>query len=405
MIKIFQISSEVNTGSVGKIAEQIGEAVIEQGWESYIAFGRENLPSKSNVIKIGNKLDLLQHGLYTRLTDKHGFGSRAATKSLIAKIKEIQPNLIHLQHMHGYFINIELLFNFLAESNIPVVWTFHDCWSFTGHCAYYEFVNCQKWQHHCGNCPQIHEYPKSFSDNSYANFDIKKKLFNSVTDLTIVPVSYWLGEETAKSFLNQNKIQVIQNGIDLEKFKVYDDKDLRAKHKIGDKIVLLGVASPWNDRKGLKYFVELQKLLNDDYQIVLIGLSESQIKELPPSIIGLTRTTDVKELAEFYSMANVFINPTLEDTFPTTNLEALACGTPVITFRSGGSPESVTDEVGRVVEKEDVQGLFNAVKELNFNSKSYYQEKCRQRALTFYNKKENFKKYIELYKQILKYDF
>ncbi|WP_205600350.1 glycosyltransferase [Sphingobacterium luzhongxinii] len=401
MIKILQISSEVNSGSVGRVAEQIGEAVIEEGWDSHIAYARDKLPSKSNVIKIGSTFDLLVHGLYTRLTDRHGFASRKATKKLISKIKEIKPDLIQLQHMHGYFINIELLFNFLASANIPVVWTFHDCWSFTGHCAHYEFVNCQKWQDHCEHCPQIDEYPKSFVDNSYDNFERKKRLFNALPNLTIVPVSYWLGHETEKSFLNQNSIEVIQNGIDLDNFQIYDDKQLREKYQLQDKVVLLGVANPWNDRKGLNYFIELNKIISADYQIVLVGLSDNQIKDLPSNIIGINRTSDVKELAEFYSMSNVFVNPTLEDTFPTTNLEALACGTPVVTFRSGGSPESLTEETGRVVEKEDVEGLLQAIQELTEKPSSFYKEKCREKAVNFYNKKENFKKYIELYKKLL----
>lgn len=403
MIKIFQISSEVNTGSVGKIAEQIGEAVLAHGWESYIAYGRENLPSKSNVIKIGNKLDLLRHGLYTRLTDKHGFGSKDATEKLISKIKEIQPDLIQLQHMHGYFINIELLFNFLAESNIPVVWTFHDCWSFTGHCAYYDMVNCQKWMEHCQNCPQIKEYPKSFVDNSFENYDKKRELFNSLPNLTIVPVSNWLGEETKKSFLKSHKIHVIHNGIDLRIFTPQNDiNKLKEKYGLVNKFILLGVANPWSERKGLKYFKKLADKLSEEKQIILIGLTQKQIKSLPENIIGLERTKNAQELAEYYSLADVFVNPTLEEALGMTNIEAIACGTPVITFSSGGAPETIDENTGIVVQKGNIEKLNNAINEIQIRTKSHFSNNCIERAHNLFNKEDNFNKYIDLYTKILK---
>lgn len=399
---VLQISSEVNSGSVGRIAEQIGEQVLEQGWASYIAFARDNQPSKSETIKIGNKLDIIRHGILTRVTDRHGFGSRNATIKLIEKINEIKPDIIQLQHLHGYFINIQILFNFLSETNIPVVWTFHDCWSFTGHCAHYEFSGCDKWMTHCKKCPQKHEYPKSsLLDNSYQNYLIKKELFNSVQNLTIVPVSKWLGEETKKSFLSKNQIQVIQNGIDLEKFKICENS-IKIKYGIEKKYLILGVASPWSERKGLNFFVELSKSINYiNYQILLVGLTKQQIKDLPSNIIGVERTESVTELAEIYSAADVFVNPSLEDTFPTTNLEALACGTPVITFRSGGSPEAIDENTGIVVEKGNIHEMEKAIYHIQKKDKEYYQSICRQRAELYFDKKKCFSKYIELYKEIL----
>lgn len=400
---VFQISSEINSGSVGRIAEQIGEQVIDQGWESYIAYARDSQPSKSKTIKIGNQLDVIKHGILTRITDKHGFGSKKATIELVKRIKQIKPNIIHLQHLHGYFINIEILFEFLAQSNIPVVWTFHDCWSFTGHCAYYEFVDCNKWLTQCHNCPQTHEYPKSsFIDNSYNNYIKKKIIFNSVKNLTIVPVSNWLGEEVQKSFLKNQKISVIQNGIDLENFRIQGNPEkLKERFNIQNKFLILGVASPWNNRKGLKFFIELSKRLDDNYAILLVGLSKNQIKELPKNIIGLERTENIIQLAELYSTADVFVNPTLEDTFPTTNLESLSCGTPVITFKSGGSPEAVDDNTGIIVEKEDINGLEQAIYIIKKKNKNHYQANCRKRAELFFDKNKCFLKYIELYKNLL----
>lgn len=400
-IKVFQISSELNVGSVGRIAEQIGEAVLANGWESYIAYARDHQPSSSVSYKIGSAKDLYYHVIYTRLTDKHGFASKNATKKLIDKIKEVDPDIIHLQHIHGYFINIDILFNFLEQSDLPVIWTFHDCWSFTGHCAHYEFVNCQKWQIQCKDCPQISEYPKSYKDNSYQNYIDKKRLFNSVKNLTIVPVSNWLGNEVKKSFLKKNYIEVIQNGIDIDTFFYTESSLLMEKHLSLGKFVILGVASPWTEKKGLQYFVELAEKLNSDFQIILIGLSKNQIRKLPSNIIGLGRTENIQELVGYYSLADVFLNPTLEDTFPTTNLEAQACGTPVITFRSGGSPEAVNEKTGIVVDKQDVDQLIEAINEIKSKTKTYYSAYCRSRAEELYDKKKNFTKYIDLYKRKL----
>jgi len=404
-LKILQISSEVNVGSVGKIAEQLGEEIIKQGWESYIAYGRDGLPSLSNTFKIGDSFDKIKHGIYTRITDRHGFASAKATKSLLKKIESINPDIIHLHHLHGYYINIEILFKYLSKKNIPIVWTFHDCWSFTGHCAHYEFIGCEKWLTQCEKCPQKSEYPKSsFIDNSFRNYINKKKLFNSIKNLTIIPVSKWLGEETAKSFLKNHSIKVIQNGIDLNKFKISDEKtiiNIKRSLNIREEFVILGVANPWSVKKGLDFFVALSERLSSEYKIVMVGLSKKQLKNLPKKIIGLERTKNVQQLSELYAAADAFLNPTLEDTFPTTNLESLACGTPVITFESGGSSESVNDHTGFVVEKGDIEGLCSALEEIKKNGKEYYSEKCRSRADLLFDKEKNFHNYINLYKELL----
>jgi len=404
MPTILQISIEVNSGSVGRIAEQIGEKIIDKGWESYITFARNNLPSKSKTIRIGKKVDVLWHGLMTRIFDNHCLESKSATKKLIQQIKEIDPDVIHLHHIHGYFINMKILFNYLSKANKPIVWTFHDCWSFTGHCAYFDYVDCHKWKTHCGKCPQKKEYPKSlFLDRSRTNFSQKRDLFNSVSNMTIVPVSYWLGNMVQQSFLNQHAQRVIQNGIDLQVFKPQVDlEEIKIKYNIANKFVVLGVASIWDRRKGLDYFIQLSEKINPEFQIILVGLNRKQIKTLPQNVIGIERTENVNELAKLYSVADVFVNPTLEDTFPTTNLESLACGTPVVTFRTGGSVESVTEETGFVVEKGDLNGLVVAIDEVWKKEKKYYFEFCRKRAESLYNKNDNFQNYINLYEEILK---
>ncbi|WP_027379827.1 glycosyltransferase [Chryseobacterium daeguense] len=400
-MKVLQISSEVNIGSVGRIAEQIGENIINEGWESYIAYGRENLPSKSIAFPIGNKMDVIKHVLYTRLTDRHGYGSKKSTTLLIEKIKEIDPDIIHLQHLHGYYINIELLFNFLANSRAKVVWTFHDCWSFTGHCAYYDLVGCNKWQTQCFECPQLAEYPQSlYIDNSRKNYIDKKKIFTSLDKMTIVPVSNWLQGEVKKSFLKNYDVRTIHNGIDIYQFS-YKNNTIKKDYSIESKFLILGVANPWDKRKGLKYFIELSEKLPEDYKILLVGLTKKQIDNLPQNIIGLERTKNVEELAALYSAADVFVNPTLEDTFPTTNLEAQSCGTPVITFETGGSPEALDKSTGIIVEKGNIEKLMQAINEIKRNTKSFYSENCRTRVLNLFDKKNAFRNYIQLYKELL----
>jgi putative colanic acid biosynthesis glycosyltransferase len=404
MKKILQISIEVNSNSVGKIAEQIGETIIKNGWFSYITYARNFNPSKSITIRIGNKLDVLWHVLETRLFDNHGFSSRIATYLLIKKIKKIKPDLIHLHHIHGYYINIKTLINYLKTTNIPIVWTFHDCWAFTGHCAYFDFVNCSKWVNGCFQCEQKHEYPKSILlDNSKKNYLIKSNLFNSLDNLTIVPVSNWLGNLVAMSFLKSKSIEVIKNGIDLDIFYPHEPTcEIPKLYNLYDKFVILGVASTWDNRKGLSEFYKLNKMLDEyKYKILLVGLTKKQILDLPLNIIGIEKTENVEQLAKLYSFADVFVNPTFEDTYPTTNLESIACGTPVITYNTGGSIESVNIKTGFIVDKYDINSIFDAIKKIELCGKSFYTNTCRLYALNNFNKNDNFNSYIKLYDKLL----
>lgn len=404
MPKLLQISIEVNSGSVGRIAEQIGEVVLDNGWASYITYARKNNLSKSEVIKIGNQLDLYWHGLETRILDNHCFSSKSATKDLVNVIKAIKPDIVHLHHLHGYFVNIEILFQYLKDSEIPVVWTFHDCWSFTGHCTHFDFVGCEKWKTECQNCEQKTEYPASLLlDRSRQNFIDKKRIFNSIKNLTIVSVSNWLSGKVKDSFLNTYPFKVIQNGIDLKTF--YPKKSrviIDGLYSVKDKFVILGVASTWSNRKGLGEFIKLNELLDSrTYTIVLVGLSKSQITKLPKSIIGIERTENISQLADLYSGADVFLNPTFEDTFPTTNLESLACGTPVITYKTGGSVESINNNTGIVVDKGDILGLINAIKQVKKNGRDFYTDQCLNYAINNFDKKIKFNDYFELYNKIL----
>lgn len=400
--KVLQINSVVNSGSTGRIAEEIGQTAISCGWKSYIAYGRNERTSKSKIIRIGNDLDIKLHGIQTRLFDRHGLTSKGATKKFIQEIKEIKPNIIHLHNIHGYYLNYEILFEYLIIANIPVVWTLHDCWPITGHCSYFSFVGCEKWKTECYKCPQKGEYPASWLiDRSRENYRLKKSMFIKLSNLTLIPVSNWLSEILKESFLQKYPTKVIHNGIDINVFRTATGMNFRLKHNLQDKFILLGVANVWESRKGLKDFIELNKFLNDQFQIVLVGLNSKQINQLPDEIIGIERTESVEELVELYTNSDVFVNPTYEDNFPTTNLEALACGTPVITYKTGGSPEAIDDSTGIIVEQGNINKLVDAVNQIKSHGKQNYSDACVDRAHRLYRKEDRYKEYIDLYESLL----
>lgn len=403
MPKLLQINVCVNQGSTGRIAEQIGEAAISCGWDSYIAYGRGAGKSNSKTIKICSKIGICIHALLTRLTDRHGLFSTRATRKLVKQIKEIKPDIIHLHNIHGYYLNYKVLFEYLNKSNIPVVWTLHDCWTMTGHCTHFEYAKCNKWRTECYNCPEKRSYPTSWlMDRSKKNYINKKQNFSAIKNLTIVPVSNWLGSIVQNSFLKDKRVNVIQNGIDIRTFQPIASNSLIEQYNLAVKRIILGVASPWSSKKGLRDFVKLYDGLDSTrYQIVLIGLNKEQTQQLPNGILGLERTNSVEELAKWYSVADVFVNPTYEDTYPTTNLEAISCGTPVVTYRTGGSPESITSSTGRVVDKGDIAGLAKAIEELCAENREEIQSVCREYAVAHFDKRECFERYIKLYEQIL----
>lgn len=404
MPTILQINTVVNSGSTGRIAEGIGEICIQQGWISYIGFGRNDNESSSKKIRVGNNFDIKWHGVETRLFDRHGLASKNATKKFIEVIQDINPDIIHLHNLHGYYLNIEILFNYLAKINKPVVWTLHDCWAITGHCTHFSFIGCEKWKSQCGNCPQKKEYPASYIiDNSYYNYNKKKELITSVNKIVIVGVSRWLIDKVENSFLYKYSNRVIYNGIDLKKFKPFENcEDVKEKYAIPkEKFIMLGVASVWSDRKGLSDFMKLShKLLNDEI-IVLVGIKKRIINKLPSNIIGIERTENVEELAKLYSLSDVLLNLTKEDSYPTINLEAIACGTPVITYKTGGSPESINTSTGFVVERENIEELYEKIKLLKSNTKKIYTDKCRKIAISNFNQNDRFKEYIDLYEELL----
>lgn len=401
-MKILQINTSVNTGSTGRITEQIGQKAIQNGYTSIIAYGVScGSGSHSKLIKVGQQSDILLHGIKTRLFDLHGFGSKKATSTLVNKIANLNPDVIGLHNLHGYYLNIEVLFNYLIEIQKPVVWTFHDCWPFTGHCTFFDSVGCEKWIKGCHNCPKTRLYPASFGlDNSKWNYSRKKELFNGLKNMQIITPSRWLANLVKNSFLQDYPVDVIYNGVNIEEFRP-DVFTLPANFPVTEKKIVLGVASVWDKRKGLEDFVKLNRILNNDYRIVLVGLDESQLKDLPSGITGIARTENLQQLAALYGAADVFVNPTWQDNFPTTNIESLACGTPVVTYNTGGSPEAIDDGTGIVVEKGDVKALKMAIEQIIDKDKSVYQDMSRNRALKFFNKEHRFQEYVNLYDRMI----
>ncbi|MBE6034887.1 glycosyltransferase [Aminipila sp.] len=397
-MKILQINSVYGVGSTGRIVQDIETKITEHEYTSFVCYGRGDKKRHDHLFRIGSSYDNKIHGIMTRIFDNHGLSSTKATKDLINLIHDINPDIIHLHNIHGYYVNIKVLFDFLRDFKKPIVWTLHDCWAFTGHCAYFDYVNCDKWIHGCCKCPQKSEYPSSlWLDRSKQNYLLKKKAFSDIDNLTIVTPSKWLSNLVRKSFLSQNKIKVINNGIDLTKFKM-TTSEIKKNLGLQDKFVILGVASVWAERKGLKYFIELADKLDQNYKIVLIGIKTEQKKILNEKIITIPRTDSIEELAQYYSMADVFINPTMEDNFPTTNIEALACGTPVITYNTGGSPETINEHCGIVVEKGNVEELIHAIQRVKHGNVS--SEAAAISSMDF-DKNEKFEEYIQLYEELL----
>lgn len=403
---VLQINSSVNIGSSGRIVEEIARVANKNDFQCFVAFSK-GLPENKNVgyIRVGSYFDKLWHGLFTLLFDAHGLGSKRATHQLLKRIEEIKPDILHLHNLHGYYLNYPILFKYIAKKKIKVVWTLHDCWSFTGHCSHFENIGCNKWETKCFQCPKKGKYPKSILlDNSENNYNIKKNAFNCVTQLKIVTPSEWLHQNVKKSFLAPHETYTINNGVNLDVFKIESSlsEDLLFKHELLGKKVILCVAFNWSNTKGIADIVSLSKLLPNEFKIVIVGLAGNDDFKLPKEILTIEKTNNLNELAAWYSLARVFVNPTYIDTFPTTNLESLACGTPVITYNSGGSPEAISPDTGIVITKGDIKGLKEAVIEITDKEKFIYQDNCRARAVEFYDMNKQFSKYIDLYHQILR---
>lgn len=417
-MKIVQINTVCGTGSTGKIAVDLYHIADQSGNEPIIAYGRGTAPENIQSFKIGNTMDFGHHVLINFFLGKSGFGSKTVTKRFLKWLDKVKPDVLHLHNLHGFYIHVGMLFEYIKAHNIPVVWTLHDCWPLTGQCAHFDYADCDKWQTACHHCPIYRSnYPYSlFRDNSRQNYILKRSSFTGVKNMTIVTPSNWLADIVKKSYLQEYPVKVIPNGINLELFKPASLKSSDNMQKLSGNTagthasdipassprIILGVANVWSKRKGLDFFLKLSDMLDDTYHIVLIGLSKKQQSKIQSKygkhITAITRTSNQEELVSWYQRAYVYVNPTLEDNFPTTNLEALACGTPVITFHTGGSPESITDKCGIVVEKGNIEKLKEAILSLD-NKTETTSSSCREQAVKF-DRNVRFQEYMEVYEQL-----
>lgn len=360
-MKYLFINSVAGVGSTGRIAAEKCRELLAQGQECVLAYGRE----KANcdgipTVRIGTALDFQLHAVRNRLLDDQGFGSGAATRRFLKWVKQYDPDVIWLHNIHGYYIHIGELFAYLRSCGKQILWTLHDCWALTGHCAYFDYAGCGKWKTGCHHCPQKGSYPKScLLDNSRGNFEKKKALFTGIPNLKLIVPSHWLESRVKESFLKEYPVEVVYNTINREIFKPAPS-DFRQRYGLEDKTIVLGVASVWDERKGLKDFVALSRLLDDSCRIVLIGLTQEQIQALPPGILGLPRTNSMQKLAQAYTAADVYVNPSVEETFGMTAMEARCCGTEAIVYQ-GTACEEVVNQFGGIAVPRGPEHLLAAI--------------------------------------------
>ena len=399
-MKVIQINTECGRGSTGKIAVAISRCLSKNGIENKIYYSANHKSDYPLGEMIGSKPMLRLHQILSRIFGDQGFHSYFSTKKLVKRIKKDSPDVILLHNIHGYYLHMKVLFRFLKEYDKPVLWTLHDCWAFTGHCSHYTMIGCDRWKSGCGSCPQKSAYPYSlFFDRSKKLFQIKKELFCSVNLLTLITPSQWLADELKKSFFGSIPNYVIHNGIDLGIFHPVKG-DFRQKYHLENKIVILGVSSVWTDSKGLDIFIDLAKRLPPQkYAVVLVGTNASVEAMLPPNVVSVCRVQNQLDLAQIYSAADVFVNPTRQDTFPTVNMEAVACGTPVITFDTGGCSETVAEGCGIIIQEKTVDAIIGALDGLCPKTESISRS-CADIARCF-DENDCFEEYVRLCREQL----
>mgnify|MGYP002772453602 FL=1 len=402
-MRIVQINGGAK-GSTGKIMMGIAEVARAQGHEvmcaSPITTTNRDAGEDCGYYRIGTFNSRRVNVALARITGFNGCFAWFETYKLLKTIDDFKPDIIHLHNLHDSYINLSMLISYIKKHNVPTVWTLHDCWAFTGQCPHFTIVKCDKWKAGCHNCPQYKEYPASLYDNTKKMWQLKKKWFTGVKNMTIVTPSEWLAGLARESYLKQYPIEVINNGIDLNVFKP-THSNFREQYGIpGDKYIVLGVSFAWGYRKGLDCFVEMAEKLGEQYQIVLVGTDDEIDKNLPHNIISIHRTQNQKELAEVYSAADVFVMPTREENYPTVNMEAIACGTPVVTFDTGGSPEMLDDKTGIVVEANDIEATKKAIKDICEKKRCNDEEYIVAYSKNF-DMKKRFAEYIELYANVL----
>jgi len=396
-VRIMMINTLYGTGSTGKIVKQIARKATERGHECFIAhrYTEKGMEEQEGTVGVSSWLDCHIHNRLAHLTMLRGCFSAVKTRRFIKKAKAFSPDVIHLNNIHGNFINLRMLFRYLKRADAKVVWTFHDCWPVTGYCKHFDMIGCDRWQEKCGSCPQ-----KGSAIWDISSFMLKKKrkMFASVKDMTVVTPSVWLRDIVKRSYFRDHPCEVINNGIDLSVFKP-TESDFRKKHGLDGKKIILGVAFDWDKRKGLDVFCDLARRLSDEYRIVIVGADERAAKMLHENITVIPRTATQRELAEIYTAADLFVNPTREENYPTVNMEALACGVPVLTYDTGGSAEIITESCGSSVAKDDIDALTSEIIRI-CEERPYTKEACLDRAKSF-DMNERFDEYVELYESLI----
>lgn len=402
MLTLLQINVDANAGSTGRLAEDIGDVAIENGWISYVAFGRDFHPSRSNLIHIGGRLNIWGHVAATRLFDRHGFASYFATKRLVKHLKEIRPDIIQLHNIHGYFLNLPVLFHYIAKADIPVVWSLHDCWSMTGHCSHFALAKCEKWKNQCYHCPLLDEYPKSWGwDSSSINYKQKKSLIQAVPRLTIVSGSEWIAKIAKESYFSNRSIHVIPDGIDTVIYSPQTDiEELRRKYHLEGKFVIMASGTSWPYYKGLADYAALRDLLDDNFEILIVGMQANEIQSLPKGLIGIPRTKTPNELAKWYSLADCVMSLSRLESFGLTPVEGFACGTPAIVYNNAALPELITEKTGFVVEPGNIPDVKEKVELLRKMGKKAFTNDCRRIALEKYDRYKCYQQYLSLYNSL-----
>lgn len=401
MKKLLQVNVVSNHLSTGNIVEDISKVAQSRGWETYVCYGRESVPGVNSEYHIGSYIESACHYLENRLFDNEGLASRFATHRLIKHIKMVKPDIIHLHNIHDHYLNYRILFGYLNKVDIPVVWTFHDFWGITGHCHHFIDAHCIKWKSECGKCPLQHSTVNSLIDRSKRNYALKKNIFSANQNLTIVPVSVWVEQNVRESFLKDKRIITIPNGIDIDTFINQPEEEISVIPK--DSFVILGVAREWEhgDRKGFDEFLELSKRLKNDEVIVLVGIKQDQIKDLPHNIIGIERTTLKQRLVNIYRNSNVLVSLSAAETFGLTIIEANALGIPAVVYDNTAPPSLITPMTGYVAKNKDVNDVYKKISMIRSRGREYYSKTCLEHVKIYYDKNTNYCKYIDLFEELI----
>lgn len=401
-MKVLQINVVNGTKSTGRACLELAEYLNENGHQSYVACALGQ--NYDFEYLIGSYFGKKVHALFSRLFGNQGYYSRFSTYKLIKYIDTLNPDIIHLNTLHSNYINLKMLFNYINIKNMPTVITLHDAWFYTGKCCFYTEANCFRWLNECGKCPQLKkDNPSWFFDRTMKNLLDKKKWIENTQRLAVVGVSDWITNEARRSILNTAKIiSRVYNWIDLDEFKPIKNTSLKKALNLQGEFIIIGVASKWVDRKGLLSFIELSKMITNGMKIILVGRIDEDVS-LPNNIINIPETNSKQELAEYYSMADVFITFSKEESFGKVTAEALACGTPAIVYDSTANSEIVGEDCGYVVQTDNIVEVMSCITKIELHGKETFSDNCRQFVINNFSKEDRIRDYLDIYTNLVKF--